>query len=138
MAFQAVSDAVKARFATNNLGMPVFGPNELAEAPSDASSFVAYEFPLHVPSEQVTIGSPGTNRVREHGALQVTIAAQRGGGVDAGLAIADQIALLFRNFQSGNMRFFLPSPPIFDDRNQDGNYYRMSLSVPYQNDSDNG
>lgn len=133
MASKPVVDAVKARLAADWSGCPVFGPNERSERPDDASSFIDLEFPVAI-SQQITIGSPGSNTYREEGVFRLIIAAQRGAGADEGLTWAEQLGDLFRAKEFDGIRTFAPNPPVIDDRNDNGGYFLLSVAVPYQRD----
>lgn len=110
----------------------IIGPNASDnEPPQDGSPYVQVDYPLSE-SRQLTIGSPGANVFREEGVFRLVIHAVRGAGVDAGLVWAAELAALFRNYDDGDgFRTFAPSPPTTDDDSESGNYYRLSIAVPY-------
>ena len=134
MASKAVHDAVKARLTENWTACPVFGPNERTDTPDDASAFIDLEFPVAV-SGQITIGAPGANLYREDGVFRLIIAAQRGAGVDQGLAWADELAALFRGKEFDGVQTFAPNPPVIDDSNDNGNYFTLSIACQYWHDT---
>ena len=131
MASASVAAAVKAYLDANWSGLPLRYPNVgSASAPADASSFIQVEYPVATRIQE-SIGAPGFNRVRETGTIGFIIAAQRGDGIDAGGATADALAALFRNARFGGVLCWEPSPAVEDNRNQDGNYFRLSMTVEY-------
>lgn len=133
MAMKLVVDAFEGRLSAEWTRCEVFGLNRQGEPPGDGSSFVSVSYPV-ANSEQLTVGDPGNNVFREEGAVVFTIMAQRGGGVSTGLTWADDLAKLFRSKKFGGITTFAPSSPAIDDRNEDGGYFKLSLSVPYQAD----
>lgn len=134
--------AVKARLDANPIeGWPYRGPNDPSgEVLADASPFVTFEFPVST-SEQITFGSPGSNTFRETGSLRFVVSMVRGvdaagnSGIAAGLAVADRLRALFRNWQDGGLRFWEFAPPLTDDSNGDASYYRLSTAGTYWYDT---
>ena len=136
MPLKMVVDAVEARLAAEGTGCPVFGINLQGDTPEDGSEFVQVSYPVATGS-QISIGSPGSNVYREEGTFRLAVHAQRGTGVAEGLAKADQLAAMFRGKildGAGNIRTYAPSSPAIDDRNEEGMYYTLSVSVPYEAD----
>ena len=144
MPSSAVYEAVKGRLDANPIsGWGFYEPNDArGTTPKDASPFIAYEFPAST-SEQITIGSPGQNTWRETGSLRFVVAMPRGvftdpatglgtlGGIGPGLAVAEALRALFRNLQDGALRFWELSPPVTDDANADGSYFRLTIAGAY-------
>lgn len=133
MPLQIVVDAVEARLAASFAGCPVYGVNTQGETPPGGGPFVQVSY--HVANgEQLTVGAPGANIYRETGAFRLEVNARRGKGVQQGLAWADELAALFRGKEFGGIQTFAPSSPSIDDRNDAGNYFKLSVAVPYQAD----
>jgi len=133
MARKAVVDAVKERLADAALGVAIYGPNERYRPPTDGAVFIRHDYPV-TNSEQLTIGAPGHNVWRDEGVFRLIVHAERGAGVDAGLALADQLADLFRGKEFGGVQTFAPSPAATDDDSENGNYFILAIAVPYQFD----
>lgn len=130
MPSQAVAEAVAARLDALWTRCPVFGINQEATAPADASPYLAVQFPV-ANRDQITIGAPGNNIFREWGALRFVLHTERGAGPAKALAWADELALMFQAKQFGAVTTYAPSPPTLDGRNYDGNYCVVSFAVPY-------
>lgn len=136
MPLKMVVDAVEARLAAEWTRCPVFGINLQGDTPEDGSPFVQVSYPVATGS-QISIGSPGSNVYREEGTFRLAVNAQRGEGVADGLGWADELAALFRGKildETGNIRTYAPSSPAIDDRNEEGMYYTLSVSIPYEAD----
>ena len=133
MPLKLVVDAVEARLAAEWSACPVVGINSGVDAPKDGSSHLVVQYPVSN-SSQLTIGAPGQNIWREEGAIRVIINRARGDGLSAALTWADQLAALFRGKNFGGVQTFAPTSPAIDDRNDQGNFFQVSISVPYQAD----
>lgn len=133
MPLKLVVDAVEGRLAAEWSKCPVFGINEQGQTPDDASSFIQVSYPV-ANGEQLTVGAPGENIYRESGTFRLVVMAERGAGVVEGLAWADELAALFRGKEFGGVQTFAPSSPSIDDRNDEGNYFSLSVAVEYQAD----
>jgi len=128
MASKAVVDAFEAQIGATWSGLAVVGTNTSGESPSDGSSFIIIQFPVST-AVRITVN---TGRYFEEGAARFVINMQRGDGLGAGLTKADALATLFRDVDFGGVETFVPSPPIIDDTNEDGNYYAFAVIVPYR------
>lgn len=133
MPLKLVVNAVEARLEANWTHCPVFGVNSKGDTPADGSPFVQVSYPV-ANGEQLTVGAPGANVYRETGAFRLMVNARRGKGVAIGLAWADELAALFRGKEFGGVQTFAPSSPAIDDRNDQGNFFTLSVSVPYTAD----
>lgn len=130
MADKSVIDAVNARLASLWTSCPVRGLNLEGDTPADGSAFLAVEYPI-ASSSQISIGSPGSNVYREIGAIRFVINVQRGDGLDGGSQMAKDLAALFRGKQFSGVNTWAPSSPVLDDRNDIGNYWKLTFAVPY-------
>jgi hypothetical protein len=134
MALAAVVNAVSARLGATWSGLKVQGPNTIEDAPDDGSPFLALQF-LVANTEQISFGAPGSNIWREEGVFRIVVNAARDqAGAAQALAWADDIAALFRGKQFGGVVTFAPSAGPLDDRNDNGNFFQLSVAVPYQFD----
>ncbi|GEP05559.1 phage tail terminator-like protein [Methylobacterium oxalidis] len=133
MPLKLVADAIEARLADTWDRCPVFGINKQGDAPKDGSPFVQVSYPV-ANGEQLTVGAPGENVWRETGTFRLVINSRRGRGVIEGLTWADELAALFRGKEFCGVQTFAPSSPVIDDRNEEGMYFVLSISCPYQAD----
>ncbi|MDR7036112.1 hypothetical protein J2X36_000848 [Methylobacterium sp. BE186] len=133
MPLKLVVDAVEARLADGWDKCPIYGINKQGETPKGGDPFVQVSYPV-ANGEQLTVGAPGENIWRETGTFRLVINSRRGRGVIEGLTWADELAALFRGKDFGGVQTFAPSSPVIDDRNEEGMYFVLSLSVPYQAD----
>ena len=133
MSLKLVVDAVEARLSASFSKCPVYGVNKQGETPDNGGPFVQVSYPV-ANGEQLTVGVPGANSYRETGAFRLEVNARRGKGVADGLAWADELAALFRGREFGGVQTFAPSSPSIDDRNDAGNYFKLSIAIPYQAD----
>lgn len=134
MAKKRVIDAVEARLGQGWQGAPVYGLNgRIGDTPKDRSPYVLVQYPYNT-ARQLTFGAPGANVWRDEGGIRFVIHVARGSGVAQGLAWAEEIADLFRGKEFGGVQTFAPSSPVIDDANENGNYFILSLVVPYQFD----
>jgi len=129
---KAVADLVEAHLAAHWTACPVEPTNRAGRRSGD-ETFLVVQYPV-ANSEQISVGAPGNNLWREEGAIRFMLMIPRGGGVDEGYALADQIADLFRGQQLGALETFGPSSPVADDGNEDGKFFGMAVVVPYQFD----
>lgn len=135
MALSAVSAAVEARLAAHWDRCPVRGPNAAdGDTPLEERPFIEVQYPVSNAS-QITFGTPGANVFRDEGAIRLVLNVVRGKGVGEGLLWIDQLAALFRGKTFDGVQTFAPSQPAIDDRNDNGRYFLLSFSVPYQHDT---
>ena len=134
MALSAVSAAVEARLAANWTRTPVRGLNESSgDTPTGSGPFLVVQYPV-AQAEQITFGTPGSNVYRDSGAIRFVLNVRRGKGVIEPLTWIDELAALFRGKTFGGVRTYAPSQPVIDDRNEDGPYFALSFSVPFDHD----
>lgn len=130
MAKQHVVETVRqvlAGWSPASGGKPVIVfPNGPEEPPQDASPYLAVQFP--VSNESRTTFS---RTYVEEGAVRVVILAERGAGTDWPLGRGEEIAKLFRSLKKNGVEFLTPTSPLMNDDNDDGNYFRTSVIVPY-------
>jgi len=130
MASQAVVAAVNTRLEAAWTTLPVIGPNLQGEPPADGSAFLTVQYPV-ASEQQKSIGAPAANVWREEGAIRFVLAIERGQGVDQGLQWADALRALFRGKQFSGVTTYAPSPPVIDDSNDDGLYWKLTFVVSY-------
>jgi hypothetical protein len=131
-----VIDAVEARLAAGWQHAdvcPIYGINLEGEAPAGATQFLQVSYPLST-NAQISIGAPGNNLFREEGGFRLALNAERGEGIATALVWIEELADLFRGKVFDGVRTYAPTSPALDDRNDEGNYYVLSISVPYEAD----
>lgn len=144
MALKAVIDAVEARLASRwsspeaiaarkAAGLPecpVIGINLVGDTPADGSPYIQVQYPVANVSQRGLSG----DFYREDGAFRLLLHMERGASLEPGYQMADDLARLFRLRRFDGVQTYTPSSPVIDDRNEDGNYYGLSLAVPYEFD----
>jgi hypothetical protein len=128
----AVIDAVEDHLAANWSACPVIGLKTPGDRPANFQPFVVVQYPV-ANSEQLTIGAPGANVWRTEGAFRIVLHFDKRQQM-LGVGMAEQIATLFRGKHIGAVRTLAPSPPVADDSNDEGGYFRLSFAVPYHHD----
>lgn len=131
MASPQVLAAVKAFMAAEFDEAPVYFPNEAA--PKNGP-FVAVQFPVAT-AEQASFGAPGDNVFREEGAIRLVIVVRAGSGTEKIGSIALALKILFLNARFDGVRCYVPSSPVYDDRNDDAGNFKAAFAVPYDFDS---
>jgi hypothetical protein len=130
MASSAVVTAVEARLAANWTDTPVISPNVTGDTPPDGSPFVTLQFPVAVETH-VGMANVGNRTFREEGTIRFVLTIARVLGQSVGLKYCDDLAALFRATQFDGVSTFAASPPIVNNANDEGNYWVMSVSIPY-------
>lgn len=133
MAHADVVAAVHSRLAASWSRCPVLADVNLAAGEVPAPPFLTMLFPL-ANSEQMSVGAPGANIWREEGVFQIVLKIQRGTGLAGWLQWGDELAALFRGKNFDGIQTFAPTTATFDDDNEDGQYFELSVAVPYQFD----
>ncbi len=124
----AVDAAFQSKLASGWTTSPVKGINFETEPPDDANAFVVVQYPV-VNGEKPGLGG----RYFEEGAARLVLNVKTGIGLQTGLAWADSLAALFRDYRpGGGFETFAPSAPIINDANDDGNWFELSVIVPYR------
>lgn len=133
MARSEVVLTVRNFLAENWRECPIEEENKGFTTPKDGSPFIMVQYPYST-SERITFGAPGANTYRETGAFLITVNVGRGHGTDQGREWADRLADLFRGKAFGHLRIQAPDSAPTDNRNETGNYFRLSFAVPYRFD----
>ena len=82
-----------------------------------------------------SMGSPGSNVIRQTGVVFVEVFTPGGRGSKAARDLVDLIKPIFTNWRSGNLLFrtMSVSPPI-----EDAPFYKLTVTFPFQRDSFDG
>lgn len=130
MASKAVIDAVSARLAANWTQTVVIPLNEQGEVPTDGKPFLSVQYPI-AQETHVGMAAVGFRTFREEGAIRFVLSVSRGEGVSQALIWADQLRALFRAQQFGGVSCLSPAPAFFDDSNDRGAYFVLSIVCEY-------
>jgi hypothetical protein len=129
--------AIESRLRAGWSTAPIYLSTDIENLPDTPAAFVVLEFPGAI-AGQITIGVPGSNTFREEGAFLVHVHVPQvnevGQGTGAGTlarTYCEQIAALYRGQQLGGVSCHAPHPPQ-ETKPVNGNYVRLSFSVPYQ------
>lgn len=133
MASKSVVDAVNARLLANWTATPIIGVNMQGEPPDDAGPFLTVQYPA-ANSQHIGMAGVGNRVYREEGIIRLVLSVQRGLGINQGLTWCDQLIALFISQQFGIVTARVPNPPIQHDDNDRGDYYVLSVTVPYYAD----
>ncbi len=123
-------EAVAERQAAGLPECPVLGINITGETPPDGDTYLQVQYPVANVSQMDLAGTI----YREEGAVRLILNVQRGADFGPGLTMAGGLATLFRGRKFDGVQTFSPSSPVIDDRNEEGMYFSLSISIPYQFD----
>jgi hypothetical protein len=125
----AVEFAFQARLFEATSGSPPVIPAIVSGQPpnSGTDAFVIVQYPV-VNGSKPTIG----RHYFEEGAARVVLNVRRTVEMADALAMADTIAGIFRDYRFHGIESFTPSPPIVNDTSNDGNWFSLSVIVPYR------
>lgn len=124
----AVIEAVEARLRAGFTAAPIKGLNDGDPTPADGSAFVELQFPVSN-TRQMVLG----RKYQEAGAFRIVISVERGlrEHFDKALRWAGEISDLYRTKTFDGVKSWTPNTNRLDDENDDGNYYVLSVIVPY-------
>lgn len=136
---KAVLDAVKARLgptwsSIDGTAVPVFDINTVGQAPADGSPFIEVQFPV-ARRNNISVGAPGDNVVREDGGFRIILNVARGLGIEQGMGWADELGSFFANKQFDGVNTWQADPPILDNSNDAGNYETLAVIVDFYFDT---
>ncbi|MBS7542525.1 phage tail terminator-like protein [Ancylobacter oerskovii] len=130
MAQKPVIDAVNDRLAVYWTLCPVWEANTTTQPPADGSGYLEIQYPV-TNAQQVSIGAPGQNWLRDEGVIRAVFHVESGSGLSVASTWADTFSALFRLKQFDGVQTWAPSSPAVDDENDNGGYYVVSVAVPY-------
>ena len=124
----AVEAAFQARYYEFTLNDPPIIPAiEVGQPANSHDAFVILQYPV------VNGVKPALNRhYLEEGAARFVLNVRRSTEMDAAFALADSIASMFRDYKFHGIETFTPSAPIINDTTNDGNWFSLSVIVPYR------
>ena len=124
----AVEAAFQARyFETLGIDPPVIPAIVVGQPDNTYDAFVVIQYPV------VNGLKPALQRhYLEEGAARLVLNVRRSMEMEDALAIADNIAEAFRDREFHGVETFTSSPPIVNDSTNDGNWFSLSVIVPYR------
>jgi hypothetical protein len=132
MAHSDVVTAVQARLAAGWSHCPVQADLNTGDR-LPAAPFLTVLYPLSN-AVQMSVGAPGANIWREEGVFLLVLEVERGRGTSDYQPWADELAALFRGKNFDGVQTFAPTSSPLGDDNEDGNFFKLSVAVPYQFD----
>jgi hypothetical protein len=130
MASKTVVNAVQGALGPAFNGIAVNDLNKQGEAPPDNSAFIEIQFPVSIETF-IGMGGVGRRVFREEGTLRLVLSIPRVQGIQQGLDQAEQLRNFFRAQQIGGVTFRTAASPIIDNANDVGDYFVLSVSIPY-------
>jgi len=124
----AVEFAFQARLYESTSGDPPVIPAIISGQPDPGhDAFIIVQYPV------VNGSKPVLNRhYFEEGAARLVLNVRRSLEMADALDIADSLASIFRDRKFHGIESFTPSPPIVNDTSNDGNWFSLSVIVPYR------
>ena len=127
-----VEALVTARLSTYLAGSPALAvslvPPNMVAPPSVGNGFVVVQYPVVNGSKPVI-----ERHYFEEGGALIVINLRRSIDIEQALELSDEIASLFRDRNLGSgLETFAPSPPSINDTSDDGNWFTLSVIVPYR------
>lgn len=133
MASLAVMTAVETRLANGWTYAPVITPNTISTPPADGGPFLAVTYPV-ANEEQKSIGAPGSNVFREHGAFRFVLSVPFGSGLAQWGPWIEELRTLFRNQQFDGVTTWEADPPAINEQSDDLTRTELSIAVVYKYD----
>jgi len=123
-----VEAAFQARYYEETLNDPPIIPAIVVGQPANThDAFVVLQYPVVNGSKPVL-----DRHYFEEGAARFVLNVRRTAEMETALALADDIAGMFRDRKFHGIETFTPSPPIINDTSNDGNWFSLSVIVPYR------
>lgn len=134
MPSKIVSDAFEARLATwPNLGAcPFVDLNTVSAVPKPP--FIEIEYPVALET-RISVGRPAVYRETGGARFIITVTAFQVGWKAQVLGWVEELRDLFRAPFTDDLETISASPAVLDDRNKNGNRYRVPFVVTFTSDS---
>jgi hypothetical protein len=124
----AVEFAFQARLFEATSGDPPVIPAIVSgQPPNGEDAFIIAQYPV-VNGSKPVLG----RHYFEEGAARLVLNVRRSLEMADALAMADDLASVFRDRKFHGIESFTPSPPIVNDTSNDGNWFSLSVIVPYR------
>ncbi len=132
----AVDTAFKTRLRDNWTtsvvvdGLGASDPQTVTDPPAGVDVFLLVQYPV------VNGEKPALSRhYLEEGVARLVLNAKTGLGLPTVLAWGDELASLFRSLKPkdfGGVETFAPGGSVINDANDDGNWFELSVPIPYR------
>jgi hypothetical protein len=127
--FTALEDYLRAEWTAT----PIVFENETSPIADDPAAFVFVEiFGDYLAQE--TFGAPGENLWREEGEIRAHVLVPNGTGTRVARGYASDLADFFKEVEVSGIHFRQMSIGAGEPGRDDGNYYRMTLSIDWSRD----
>jgi len=124
----AVEAAFQARYFEETANDPPLFSAIIAGQPDNGlDAFVILQYPVVNGIKPVL-----SRHYFEEGVARFVLTVRRTVEMNAALAIADDLAAIFRDRKFHDIETFTPDPPIMNDTSNDGNWISLSVIVPYR------
>ena len=124
----AVEFAFQARLYEATSGDPPVIPAIVSGQPdNDTDAFVIIQYPV-VNGSKPVLG----RHYFEEGAARLVLNVRRTLEMADALSMADDMAGIFRDHKFHGIETFTPSPPMVNDTSNDGNWFSLSVIIPYR------
>jgi len=124
----AVEAAFQAQYYEHTLNdPPLIAAIVVGQPDNGHDAFVVLQYPVVNGSKPVI-----QRHYFEEGAARFVLNVRRSVEMADALGLADDIAAIFRDRKFHDIETFTPSPPIINDVSNDGNWFSLSVIVPYR------
>jgi len=124
----AVEFAFQARLYEATSGDPPIIPAIVSgQPPISGNAWIMCQYPV-VNGSKPVLG----RHYFEEGAARLVLNVRRSLEMADALGMADDLASVFRDHKFHGIESFTPSPPIVNDTSNDGNWFSLSVIVPYR------
>jgi hypothetical protein len=124
----AVEFAFQARLYESTSGNPPVIPAIVSGQPDNShTAFLVVQYPVVNGTKPVI-----SRHYFEEGAARLVLNVRRSVEMADALGMADDLASIFRDRRFHGIESFTPSPPIVNDTSNDGNWFSLSVIVPYR------
>lgn len=127
MAREAVVNAVESRLGGRWTHCPIFGMIRKDDRPDPSETFLAVQYPV-ANTSRLTISD---RYYQEEGAFRLVLSFRRDEDPATMLRWGDELTGLFRDQSFGGVKCQVPTSPYIDDHNDNGNFYVLTVVVPY-------
>ncbi len=131
-AFYDAASAIRSRMQANWSATPIVWENTPSE-PTPGTAFVFLEI-LNADAFQASIGAPTSRLYRHTGVIQAHVFTPVNKGTKDALQHADAIAAIFRGQTFSGVLCFAPRIGGGELADDDGNWWRVTVSIPFQFD----
>lgn len=128
--YNSICELFRAEWEAVHPEIPVAWENVKLDS-NNKENFVEF-FVKNGESNQVSVGTPGSNRFRHAGVVMAVLHAEQGLGKASALAVADSIAAIFRRSGTGSVSFLDPAVNFLGN---EGSWLKVSVTCGFYRDS---